>query len=31
MLGQEFVDDKDEVEDIVGSGKGEWDRVVMWS
>jgi len=23
MLGQEFVDDKDEAEDIVGSGKGE--------
>jgi hypothetical protein len=31
MLGQEFVDDKDDVEDIVGSGKGERDGVVMWS
>jgi hypothetical protein len=31
MLGQEFVDDKDEVEDIVGSRNGERDGVVMWS
>jgi hypothetical protein len=31
MLGQEFVDDKDEVEDIFGSVKGARDGAVIWS